>query len=224
MEFKKRGMHYPIFNSFVNTIDNQLDKRGIKSKKFRTWEDNKINAIGLELVIDLKDISDFIDSLSINFDWDSFREASMARQLDGMQSHPFLNVEPLNEGNLRPTIDIEMSWLFDIDRCQPEIPGETGNYRIEKASRWMESISKKVNNLMSEDDIITRWHVEIDGDKNGRYLSAINLISYFQYQLDQPKSINEVTHLVSRRLQDLLLKANKVIFLSDEVLDESVAA
>ncbi|MFN1833651.1 hypothetical protein AB2B38_000195 [Balneola sp. MJW-20] len=217
-------MHYPIFNSFVNTIDNQLDKRGIKSKKFRTWEDNKIHAIGLELVIDLHNVSDYLDALSINFDWDSFREASMAKQLEGMDSHPFLKVESLNEANLKPTIDIEMSWLFDIDHCQPEIPGETGNYRIEKASRWMESINQRVNELMAEDDIITRWHVEIDGDKNGRYLSAINLISYFQYELDEPESLNDVTTLVSKKLQDLLLKANKVIFLSDEVLQQVIAA
>ncbi|MBD3616038.1 MAG: hypothetical protein HUJ22_05645 [Gracilimonas sp.] len=217
-------MHYPIFNSIVNTVESQLGKRGIKTNKFRTWEDNKIHATGLELIIDLKEASGYMESLSINFDWDSFRETTMAKELDGMESHPFLKIETLTKSSIKPTIDIEMSWLFDIDTCQPEVPGEAGNYRIEKASRWMESISKKVNELLSDNDIITRWHIEIDGDENGRYLSAINLISYFQYELTSPKSLNEVQHLVGRKLHDLLLKANKVIYSSNEILDESIAA
>lgn len=217
-------MHYPIFNSIVNTVESQLGKRGIKTNKFRTWEDNKIHATGLELIIDLKEASGYMESLSINFDWDSFRETTMAKELDGMESHPFLKIETLTKSSIKPTIDIEMSWLFDIDTCQPEVQGEAGNYRIEKASRWMESISKKVNELLSDNDIITRWHIEIDGDENGRYLSAINLISYFQYELTSPKSLNEVQHLVGRKLHDLLLKANKVIYSSNEILDESIAA
>ncbi|MEQ8523092.1 hypothetical protein [Gracilimonas sp.] len=217
-------MHYPIFNSIVNTVESQLGKRGIKAKKFRTWEDNKIHATGLELIIGLDQTSNFMNSLSINFDWDSFRETTMAKELEGMNSHPFLKIETLTKSNVTPTIDVEMSWLFDIDRCQPEIPGEAGNYRIERASRWMESISKRVNELLAKDDIITRWHIEIDGDEHGRYLSAINLISYFQYELTSPKSLKEVQHLVSRKLQDLLLKANRVIYLADEILDDSVAA
>tara|TARA_R110002049_G_scaffold177874_2_gene345070 strand:- start:276 stop:929 length:654 start_codon:yes stop_codon:yes gene_type:complete len=217
-------MHYPIFNSIVNTVKSQLGKRGIKTNKFRTWEDNKIHATGLELIIDMDDASAYMESLSINFDWDSFRETTMAKELEGMDSHPFLKIETLTKSSIKPTIDVEMSWLFDIDTCQPQVPGEAGNYRIQKASQWMESISKKVNDLLADDDIITRWHIEIDGDENGRYLSAINLISYFQYDLVTPKSLNEVQHLVGRKLHDLLLKANKVIFSSNEILDDSLAA
>ncbi len=217
-------MHYPIFNSVVNTIDTKLEKRGIRTHKFNTWENNKINAAGLELEITLSKVSQFMQSLSINFDWDGFRERALANRLEGMESHPFLKVEKLSETEVIPSIDIEMTWLFDVDLCQPELPGETGNYRIDKASQWMESISKRVNDLLKESDIITRWHIEIEGDENGKYLSAINLISYFQYQLDEPKSLNEVNQFVSKRLQDLLLKANKVIYLSDEILGESVAA
>ncbi|SMO54374.1 hypothetical protein [Gracilimonas mengyeensis] len=217
-------MHYPIFNSIVNTVETQLGKRKVKTTKFRTWEDNKIHATGLELLIDLQNNSEFMDSLSINFDWDSFRETSMAKELDGMKNHPFLKIEALTKSSVTPTIDVEMSWLFDIEQCQPEIPGQTGNYRIEKASQWMEAISNQVNELLAEDDIITRWHIEIDGDKNGRYLSAINLISYFQYNLSEPRSLNEVQQLVSRRLHELLRKANKVISVSNSILEESIAA
>lgn len=217
-------MHYPIFNSIVNTVESQLEKRGINARKFKTWEDNKIHATGLEIIIGLEKTSDFMDSLSINFDWDSFRETTMAKELKGMESHPFLKVETLTKSSVTPTIDVEMSWLFDVDSCQPARPNESGNYRIERASKWMETISKKVNELLEKDNIITRWHIEIDGDEQGRYLSAINLISYFQYELTSPKSLNEVQHYVSRKLQDLLLKANKVIYMSDDILSDDVAA
>ena len=217
-------MHYPIFNSIVNTVDTQLEKRGIQSKKFKTWEDNKINAIGLELIIGLDKISDYIQSLSINFDWDSFRETSVARELTGMEDHPFLKIKKLKTTHFHPTIDIELSWLFNVEVCQPEQKTGQGNYRIDQASKWMESISKEINALLKSENIITRWHIEIEGDENGKYLSAINLISYFQYELKDLKTVNEVQTFVSRRLQDLLLKANRVINKCEEILKESVAA
>ncbi len=217
-------MHYPIFNSIVNTVNTQLDKRGIKSQKFKTWEDNKINAIGLELLIELKNSSDFLQALSINFDWDSFREATVAKQLEGMNSHPFLKIKKLFKSPVPSTIDIEISWLFDIERCQPEYPEKEGNYRIEQASLWMEAISKQINTLLKDQNIITRWHIEIEGDESGKYLSAINLISYFQYEFTSPKTVNDINNVVSKKFQDLLLKASKVIHLCDEVLQESIAA
>tara|TARA_R110000868_G_scaffold37111_4_gene131348 strand:+ start:38885 stop:39538 length:654 start_codon:yes stop_codon:yes gene_type:complete len=217
-------MHYPIFNSIVNTVETQLDKRGIQTRKFRTWEDNKINAIGLELIIDLEKTSTFIDSLSINFDWDSFREASVARVLSGMENHPFLKIDNLKKTKVLPTIDIELTWFFDVNICQPEIADKKGNYRIEEASRWMESISKEINLLLKNENIITRWHVEIEGDENGKYLSAINLISYFQYEFHSPKTVNEVNTFVERRLHNLLLKASKVISNCEEVLKKTIAA
>ncbi|WP_018126725.1 hypothetical protein [Balneola vulgaris] len=217
-------MHYPIFNSIVKTVDSNLELRGVFTDKFRTWENNKINATGLELEIELSNFSSFMKSLAINFDWDSFREYSLAKQIKGMESHPILKVEHLKDNEIIPSIDVEMTWLFDDESCQPTLPDLHGNYRVERASLWMENISKQVNNLLAKDDIITRWHVEIEGDENGKYLSAINLISYFQYQITSPKSLNEVNQFVGRRLQDLLVKANKVITLSNDILDKSVAA
>jgi hypothetical protein len=217
-------MEYPIFNSIINTVDINLEQRGISTDVFKTWENNKINATGLELEINLSKLSNYFRSLSINFDWDSFREASLARKLEGMESHPFLTLDKLKNSSIPPTIDVEMTWLFEEETCQPIQPDKNGNYRVENASLWMESVSKKVNELLAKDDIITRWHVEIEGDTNGKYLSAINLISYFQYQIDTPKSLNDVNQLVSRRLQDLLFKANKVINLSNDVLANTVAA
>jgi hypothetical protein len=217
-------MHYPIFNSIVNTVHTQLGKRGIQSTKFKTWEDNKIHAIGLELMVELSKSSRFIDSLAINFDWDSFRETSVARNLEGMEQHPFLKVDKLADTQVTPSIDIEMTWLFDIDSCQPQQPEKEGNYRIEQASEWMEAISKSINELLKNEKIITRWHIEIEGDEHGRYLSAINLISYFQYELSESRDLNELQSYVSRRLQDLLLKGSRVITMCDDILAESVAA
>ena len=217
-------MHYPIFNSIVNTVKTQLGKRGIQSNTFKTWEDNKIHAIGLEMGIGLSQNSNFVESLAINFDWDSFRETSVARRMDGMEKHPFLKVEKLAEIDVLPTIDIEMTWLFNIETCQPQQVGREGNYRIEQASKWMESISKQINETLRNENIITRWHIEIEGDEQGKYLSAINLISYFQYELGAAEDLNDLQLYVSRRLQDLLLKGNRVISLCDTILSEALAA
>ena len=217
-------MQYPIFTSIINSIDARMRKRGITAKKFKTWEDKRINASGLEILIDLTKISSYIASLSINFDWDSFREAKMANQLDGMQNHPILKLESVTEVPVPPVIDVEMTWLFDIDSCQPEVPDATGNYRLDNAGIWMDSINKQINDILAEDDIITRWHVEVDGDVNGKYLSSINLISYFQYSLDDLDNLPAVQTYVNRRLQDLFLKANKVINQADQILQDVIAA
>jgi hypothetical protein len=217
-------MHYPIFKAIVNTIDTQLSQRNIRSKKFKTWEDNKINAIGLELIIDVNDSTQYIQDISINFDWDSFRETTVAKDLKGMSGHPFLKIDQLRKSSIKPTIDIELAWNFKVDHCQPESLDRSGNNRIQRASEWMEAISKEINRLLQSDNIITRWHIEIEGDEHGRYLSAINLISYFQYELSDLTDMNQIQHYVSRRLQDLLLKANRVIKECELVLNKSLAA
>ncbi len=88
----------------------------------------------------------------------------------------------------------------------------------------MESISRQINTLLKDENIITRWHIEIEGDEHGKYLSAINLISYFQYELSAPTTVNEINSLVSKRMQELLLRASRVIHMCDDVLKETVAA
>ena len=217
-------MHYPIFSSIVNTVKTQLGKRAIQCNKFKTWEDNKIHATGLELQVGLSESSAFINALSINFDWDSFRETAMARKMEGMEKHPLLKVEQLTRLDSPTNLDVEMTWLFEVEACQPQQPEKEGNYRIEQASKWMESISQQLNELLKEENIITRWHIEIEGDEHGKYLSTINLISYFQYELGSVRTINELQAYVGKKLQDLLLKGNRVINLSDTILEEAVAA
>lgn len=216
-------MTYPIFNSVVNQIESELNKRNVKIKTFRTWNEDRINATGLEIIIDLENRAHFIKSLSFNFDWDRFRETVLARQLEGMEEHPFLQEKNMVSTDISPVIDIEVSWIFDEEKSQPTVPGKNGNHRLEAASEWMEKISADVNELLADDDIITRWHIEVEGDEYGKYLSAINLISYFQYTLADLQSLNGVHEFVTSRLKDLLLKSNKVMKIADQTL-ESVAA
>ncbi len=216
-------MTYPIFNSVVNRIESELNKRDISIKTFRTWDEDRINATGLEIVIDLTSKANFLKALSINFDWDRFRETVLARQLEGMEEHPFLQEENMVSTSISPLIDIEVTWMFDETQSQPQIEMQNGMSRLEASSQWMEKISAEVNELLAEDDIITRWHVEVEGDEHGKYLSAINLISYFQYSLTDLKSLNEVHVFVSKRLQELLLKSNQVLKISDSIIEDVAA-
>jgi len=216
-------MTYPIFNSVVNRIESELNKRDISIKTFRTWDEDRINATGLEIVIDLTRKANFLKALSINFDWDRFRETVLARQLEGMEEHAFLQEENMVSTSISPLIDIEVTWMFDETQSQPQIEMQNGMSRLEASSQWMKKISSEVNELLAEDDIITRWHVEVEGDEHGKYLSAINLISYFQYSLTDLKSLNEVHMFVSKRLQELLLKSNQVLKISDSIIEDVAA-
>lgn len=209
-------MQYPIFQSVVNKINSSLDNRKINVVKFKTWEEAKINAAGLEILIDLKESTNHLTDLSINFDWDSFREAALANKLSGTNDHPLLKAEHLTKASVNPAIDIEMVWNFDVNKCQPESTNGDENYRIQMAGEWMDRVSKQVNELLISDDIITRWHLEIDGDETGKYLTAINLLSYFQFSVGDLKTLNEVHEYVGRKLTHLLYKANKIIKIADK--------
>ncbi|MDX1585900.1 MAG: hypothetical protein R3222_04115 [Balneolaceae bacterium] len=216
-------MTYPIFNSVVNCIESELNKRDISIKTFKTWNEDRINATGLEIVIDLSKKANFLKALSINFDWDRFRETVLARQLDVMEEHPFLQEDKMVSTSISPLIDIEVTWLFDEQQSQPQVQAENGASRLEAASIWMEKISSEVNELLAEDDIITRWHVEVEGDEYGKYLSAVNLISYFQYTLTDLKTLNAVHEFVGERLRELLLKSNQVMKISDSIIHDVAA-
>jgi len=211
-------MEYPIFQSIINKINDSLRKRNIDILTFKTWEESKINAAGLEIFIDLKNSTHHLKSLSINFDWDRFREASLARRLDGTDNHPVLQSETFSETNVEPVIDIEVTWHFREDRCQPQDTNGDTNYRIQTASEWMDHASRRVNELLQTDDIITRWHIQVDGDENGKYLSAINLISYFQYSLSELNSLGDVHQFVDRKLIHLLYRSKRVV----EIVDHTV--
>jgi hypothetical protein len=156
-------MTYPIFHSVANCIESELEKRDINIKTFKSWNEDRINATGLEIVIDLTDKSHYLKALSFNFDWDRFRETVLARQLEGMEEHPFLQEEHMVSTSISPVIDIEVTWIFDEQKSQPGINANNGNHRLETASKWMEQISSDVNKLLAEDDIITRWQIDVEG-------------------------------------------------------------
>jgi len=216
-------MNYPIFNSIVNTIDTELVKRNIDITTFRNWNEHKINAAGLEIEIALTNRSHFIRSVVINFDWDRFRETVLARQLKGMEKHPLLNEKTLTSTSIKPLIDIEVVWKFDESATQSHVGSKIGDERLRAASNWMSDISRDVNELLYSDDIITRWHIEVEGDEYGKYLSAINLLSYFQYSFDGFSTLNQIQQFVSRKLQHLLFKTNKVVQISNKRLNQSAA-
>lgn len=216
-------MNYPIFNSIVNLIETELNKRNADITHFKSWNEQKINAAGLEIEIALTERSHFIRDLVINFDWDRFRETTLARQLQGMEEHPLLKEEKNLSSTIAPIIDIEVVWKFDVDQAQKGVPSKVGDERLKAASDWMSDVSKEVNELLNSDEIITRWHIEIEGDEYGKYLSAINLLSYFQYSLGGFKSLNEIHEYVRRKLQHLLFKTNKVVQIANKRLQENAA-
>ena len=209
-------MNYPIFNSIVNQIEAELNKRNIKIDTFRTWKENTINATGLELVIDIHEMSDYIKSVTINFDWDKFKEICLAKQLKGMEKHPLLQEKAMVSTNVKPIIDIEIAWHFDKKTASSLGSSKLGSDRLDTASIWMDTINKRNNQLLTSDNIITRWHIEIEGDMNGRYLSEMRLISYFQYTFEDLKSLNEIHNYINKKLQFLLMTTLKVINIANE--------
>lgn len=211
-------MNYPIFNSITNLIEAELTKRNLDVITFRTWKENRINATGLELSIDISQHSEFINKVVINFDWDKFREMSLARQLRGMEKHPLLIEDQENPFNLPPSIDIEVVWLFNQSVTSSLGSSPYGTDRIDAASRWMEAINDALPQHMHSGDTITRWHIEIEGDEHGRYLSVMSLNTYLQYSFEDLKTLSDTHQFILRKLQYLLMITQKVIQISEESL------
>ncbi len=209
-------MSYPIFNSFINQIENELKGKDLQLKTFKTWNEDRINATGLEIIIDVSEQNNFIKEVCINFDWDRFREAVLAQQLEGLGEHPMLQEKNLKSVTVSPKIDIEMSWIFDEDKSQIALPHST---QLSGTVKWMEEINSQVNDLLAEDDIITRWHIEMEGGPDQKRFSAVSLISYFQYSLTHLKSLNESHEFVKKRVHELMIKSKKVRYTSDHTLE-----
>ncbi|MCH8495530.1 MAG: hypothetical protein LAT57_07860 [Balneolales bacterium] len=210
-------MQYPIFNSFINRIKADLAKKNITADEFVVWNEETINAVGLELKIDLSSVSPYLQDITINFDWDKFREVSMAKQLDGMEKHPLLS--PKNgfaESNLKPNMDVEVTWNFNQDYILKGMELTETNWRLDLASNWMDAMNRRMGEVLPADYIISRWHIEIDGDVRGRYLSAMSLISYFQFTLEKQDDLNEILDFISKRLQLILVRSNRVVQIAEQ--------
>lgn len=215
-------MNYPIFQSIVNTIRSDVESKHIRIENFRTWQDNTIFATGLELSIQLKPLTKFFDTLSINFDWDQYREYQIAKNLEGLDNHPLLETNELAKSIPKPTIDVELMWVFNSEKAQPVMTNGEGNYRMDFASSWMEQITQNQQLKLQQGPNITRWHVEIEGDKEGKYLSTIQLISYFQFNLSDLVNMQELQEFVQKSLKELLVKSSRVIQTSEDTITKAI--
>lgn len=211
-------MNYPIFDSIVKNVEAELSKRSIKIDSFRTWNEPAINATGLELGVHLDDISKTLKEVVINMDWDKFREAKMATELRGMEAHPFLKEKISNLENVKAAMDVEVIWNLDENIILNICNHPHTSKRLETASNWMENINKRANFLLKNEDIMTRWHVELEGDLNGRYVSNMSLISYFQYSLDDCHTIFDVHNYIQNKLKRILDTTRRLMILTEECI------
>lgn len=213
-------MTYPIFNSFVNQIQRELEAKNLNITEFKTWHEDRINATGLEIVIDVQKVDNFVKEIAINFDWDRFRETALAAKLEGLTEHPMLQENNLKSVSVTPKIDVEVNWIFDESDPKIARVDSSENHKFEHASNWMKQISKQVNDLY-DDDIITRWHLELEGMGVEKQLSVISLISYFQYSFDNLKTLSAVHQFIHKQVKDLLVKTSQVQNISEQTVQNA---
>jgi hypothetical protein len=217
-------MKYPIFNTFINRIKSDLNRKNIEPAEFNVWTDETINATGLEIKIDLSGLSNHVKDVTINFDWDKFREMNCARQLPGMEKHPLLTANAsADHSSVLPGMDVEVTWSLKPDVIMNDMSHFADADRIERASAWMDTINKRIHDTLPADYIISRWHIEVDGDTVGRYLSTMSLISYFQFTLNQMTDLNQILDFISKKLQLILIRSNRIIQIAESSL-KAIAA
>ncbi len=214
-------MNYPIFSAIVNQMEARLSRRAINIDQFRVWNEDKINATGLEIGVNLANSSDVVQRLVINLDWDKFREASLARQLPGMEKHPLLNDTRFNRNSVSPYVDVETIWHFDEKVLYSKLKSEVGNRRMEAASHWMEFINAELKRVLTDENLITRWHMQIEGDIKGRYVTDMSLISYLQYQLDSFQSLNDIHAHLEKNIQLILQRTNVIMEIASRTMEKA---
>ena len=236
-------MQYPIFQSIVNQIESSLKERGIEVKQSRRWVEKKINAMGLEIVFDLSEQSVWLRELRIHFDWDSFRERNLAKQLKGTRNHPFLKIPFLGGTQVSPLLDVELTWTFNVERFgsaradsgapHPSKGGGTsgkGAERsgsladVDRAASWMEEVNRQFRETFSSRSLLSRWHIELAGDGEGKRLESAELITYFQFTLEHLTTLQQVHTTVERRLKQLLFVSRKVVQYANGILPQYAAA
>jgi hypothetical protein len=211
-------MEYPIFNSIINQIESELTQKSVALKKFKTWREDRINATGLEIAIDANNQNGIVKEISINFDWDRFRESYLAQHLKGLAEHPLLQDETLKSVTASPKIDVELNWIFDDQQMLLRPTDREAIKLMPHTQTRMQNLSKTVTSLLAEEECITRWRLEMEGHIDPDKLSRIMLASYFQYSLQDLESLNDVLAAVKYRVRTLMIKSNKVCQLSDETL------
>ncbi|MCC5933076.1 MAG: hypothetical protein LAT75_02725 [Candidatus Cyclonatronum sp.] len=198
----------------IKKIETELGRRNINPSKFRVWNDPTINAAGLELALEPADAGCGVREITVNLDWDSFREAKLANQLEGMAKHPLLKKRDLLSSKVPVTIDIETAWHFDEQQIIDLPPNGDADARISYASSWMNSLNQEMAFMLQTGKLLHRWHIEVDGDQHGKYISAMALLLYHQYSFRDAKNLSEVHDEVSIKLDNILRKSSLVLDLA----------
>jgi hypothetical protein len=204
-------MKYPIFNSFIKQLHTELQRRSIRADTFTQWDESILNATGLEIGFPVTELSKTVRGVVIHFDWDLFREAALAKRLPGMTKHPLAGDTKTAVAPVEASLDVEVTWRFDCE------PFKRHNDRVERSSAWMETFNRLLKQTYPHDDAITRWHVEIEGDAQGRYLSVMSLITYITVRFDSVHDLNDVHRIITRTLQRILIRTNRILQLADSV-------
>src|SRR5690606_26877609 len=147
-------MNYPIFNSFINRIKSDLLKKNITPKEFTVWTEDTINATGLEIKIDLTSVSSYVTNVTINIDWDKFREISCAKQLDGMEKHPLLTGKSSENYDINPSMDVEVTWSLNQNMILNDKNQSGDSKRLDRATQWMDNMNKRIHEVLPSDYII----------------------------------------------------------------------
>jgi hypothetical protein len=93
----------------------------------------------------------------------------------------------------------------------------TSKNRVEASSAWMEAFTRRLQTTYPHDDAITRWHIELEGDENGRYLGVMSLITYLTVHFEHVKDLNELHRVSTRALQRILIRTNRILQMADEL-------
>jgi hypothetical protein len=214
-------IEYPIFQSIVHQIDSELHRHHIHPRRFKTWVESAINATGLEIIVDMPELNPVIKSIIINFDWDKFREASMAKQMQGMSKHPLLLSRKGISSAVTPSLDIEIAW--QLNETIPLVLSEhrLGTDRVGIARLWMDAINKAAASIMIQDHSLSRWHIDIEGDLKGKYLSQMTFISYLTLSFEGIESLNELHQIIRRKFSQVLWMSEKIISIAKTSLPQA---
>lgn len=214
-------MKFPIFEAIVKHIEIELGKRSILIDSLIPWERPDINAKGIELIVHLENYSDTLKNMTINLDWDKFREVKLARTLEGMEKHPFIKESLINYENIRTVMDVEVIWNLNPEVILGINNPVTATSRLNLASEWMENINKRFNFLLKKENVMTRWHVEFEGDFKGRYVSNMSLITYYQLSFSEANTIFDVNRTVLTRLKSIQNTSRRLLILTKECLPDA---
>ncbi|MGM0739128.1 MAG: hypothetical protein ACQETM_08230, partial [Bacteroidota bacterium] len=102
-----------------------------------------------------------------------------------------------------------------------KLASRVGNRRMEAASHWMEHINKELKRVFTHENLITRWHMEIEGDIHGRYVTDMSLISYLQYPLDAFTSLNDIQSHLEENFQVILQRTDAIMAIASRTLEKA---